>query len=799
MLDAITWLLAVELLGILAFPLCFVLFRRLPDRGITLAKPLALVLFSYVLWLAGLTQWVPNSQLTIIIILVLGAAVGGLVFRATAGRVIAFLKEEWRTLLVAEGIFLAFFLFWLGVTSEAPAISGTEKPMDFGFMNAVLQSRFFPPEDPWLAGHSINYYYFGHFMMAFVVKLTAVPSGVGYNLAVSLVPALAAIGSFGLLYNLIRLSGATKKAAIGFGLAAPVLVLLIGNLEGAMEFVHSQGWGSAGFWEWVGVKGLEGGSSASGGLPDGHFWWWRATRVIDTLDAGRSLDYTITEFPMFSFLLGDLHPHMMSLPFLILGLSLGLNVFRSDQSGLTWLRRYPFEALAAALFVGVLVFINAWDLPLMAAVFTVLVLAKSYGEGRGGLQPAVLDGAAVLIPIFAVGVLLFLPFYFTLSGQASGILPMQDVTARPFLFFLTMGLFTLIALTFLARQLFGLRWPAKEEGTAAGLTLAAVLAPLLVWAGIVMFLKSTSGGLSAAAGELGGRSILVIPGLAIAAAAGFSALQRLRQGREPTAAFPLLLIAVSFYLLAGTELFYIDDLFGGAHRRMNTVFKVYYQAWLLLGLAAVYGLYYWWAHRPEPDSGAESVRCRAGKWALRGTTYAWVGVIAALTAASAYYPVGAVLTRTGVLEQSHTLSDNTLDGLEFIRSEDPGEYAAIEWLRDEAQWGRIVEAVGDDYSDFGRISASTGLPTILGWKGHELQWRGTGRVFDGREDDVALIYQSRDGDEVRSLLQEYQVRYVYLGEREQRKYGDGGLERFDGFLKTAFANDTVIIYELVEG
>ena len=151
----------------------------------TLAKPLALVLFSYILWLAGLTHLIPNSQVTIIIILLLGAAVGGLVLRVTIDGVIAFLKEEWRTLLVAEVIFLAFFFLWLGITSETPAISGTEKPMDFGFMNAVLQSRFFPPEDPWLAGHSISYYYFGHFMMAFLAKLTAVPSSVGYNLAIS--------------------------------------------------------------------------------------------------------------------------------------------------------------------------------------------------------------------------------------------------------------------------------------------------------------------------------------------------------------------------------------------------------------------------------------------------------------------------------------------------------------------------------------------------------------------------------------------------------------------------------------
>ena len=74
MVDVLAWLAAVEILGILALPFCFVIFRRLPDRGITLAKPLALVLFSYVLWVAGLTHLVPNTRITIIVILVLGAA-----------------------------------------------------------------------------------------------------------------------------------------------------------------------------------------------------------------------------------------------------------------------------------------------------------------------------------------------------------------------------------------------------------------------------------------------------------------------------------------------------------------------------------------------------------------------------------------------------------------------------------------------------------------------------------------------------------------------------------------------------
>jgi YYY domain-containing protein len=797
--DALTWLLAIELLGLLAFPLAFVLFQRLPDRGFTLAKPLALVIFSYTLWVAGLTHLIPNTRFTIIVILLLGAAASGLVFRATADRVKVFLREEWRTLLVAEAVFLAFFLLWLGIASEAPAISHTEKPMDFGFMNAVLQSRFFPPEDPWLAGHSISYYYFGHFMMAFLAKLTAVPSSVAYNLAVSLVPALVGIASFGLVYNLVRLSRGSRAAALGFGLLAPALVLLIGNLEGALEFVHAQGWGGDGFWQWAGIKGLEGGTASSGAFPDQTWWWWRATRVIDTLADGQSLDYTITEFPMFSFLLGDLHPHVMSLPFVVLGLSLGLNLFMSPgKLGPGWLRRHPLESLAIALFVGSLAFINTWDLPLVAGFLVVLVLVKSYGDHRGGLLRGAFNGAAVLAPVLIVAVVLFLPFYLTLSSQASGVLPLRDVSTRPFLFFMTMGLFSVLAVSFVLRQLPGLTRPQQDDAPAASLVLVVALAPLVIWGVIVLFLTFADDGAAAAIEKVGGRALWVLPGLAIVSVAAFSAAQRARLGREPAAAFTLLLLAMAFYLLVGAELFYVVDSFGGGLRRMNTVFKVYYQAWLLLALAGAYGLYFWRSHRLgaglDPDGNVGP-----GRWAFRLGDYAWMAAIAVLLAASSYYPVGAVLDRTGVLNRGHTFENNTLDGLRFIQAGNPGEYAAIRWLRDEATWGRIVEAVGDDYSDYGRISASTGLPTVLGWKGHELQWRGSSQPFEGREEDVAQIYESDNAEEVLRLLEWYDVRYVYLGRREQANYGGAHLAGFDSFLKTTFQQDNVTIYELIDG
>ncbi len=805
MVDALSWFLAVETIGLLVLPVTFVLFRQLPDRGYTLPKPLSLVLFSYMLWVAGLTQAIPNTRVTILVILLIGAAVAVLVARNVLGELKDFFKQNWPLIVAAEIIFIGFFLLWLGIVSEAPAINHTEKPMDFGFMNAILQSRFFPPEDPWLSGNSISYYYFGHFMMAFVTQVTGVASSVGYNLGVAFIPALTAMAAFGVVYNLVRLSGGSARAGFVFGAASPALVILAGNLEGALEFVRNIGWGGEGFWAWVGIKGLEGEAIAgSGGFPDQYWWWFRASRVIDTLVDSQSLDFTITEFPLFSFILGDLHPHVMNLPFMMLATGVVLNVYRSPgRLGLTWLRKHAWQSVVIGLVIGSLGFINTWDFPTMAVLLAVAMLLKSYRDFDGDLRQAAVSTAVVFGPILAAAVVAFAPFYAGLNGQASGVLPLQEVATRPFLLFISMGLFIVLALAFVVRQLFGLARPSPSDIPAAGTIMTVTVAPVVLW-GVVAFLAALlDDGLGAAFDEIGQRAVLVVPGILIVGAAGFSAMQRARLGADPVAAIVLVLAALGFYLLMGTELFYIADSFSGEFKRMNTVFKTYYQAWLLLGITGSYSLYYIWSHRnealPRINLGTVLFTPQFRKSLTRTGLYLGAAGVAVLLVASFYYSIGAALERTGALNSGHTVADNTLNGLAFIQTASPGEYAAIEWLRDEAKWGRIVEAVGEDYSEYGRVSSSTGLPTIQGWKGHELQWRGSFASLASREDAVREIYTSDDPEVVRRLLETYEVRYVYVGHRERRNYGISHLPRFNGFLDIAFEQDRVIIYEMIHG
>ena len=799
MTDVLIWLFAVEALGLMVFPLLFLLFRRLPDRGFLLAKPLVLLLGSYSLWVLSLAHIVPNSQAGIIGIVVAIALASGYVAKRHWREIRAFLYQQRYLLIAGEAVFLGFFFLWLTVVLSAPSINHTEKPMDFLFINAILQTTYFPPEDPWLAGHSISYYYFGHITIAFLTKLTAIPSNISYNLAVALFPAMIAAGAFSLVYNMVRLSGATMKRAALYALAAPLLLCLVAHLQGVLEFVHARGWGSEGFWQWVSIKGLAGNPTADAGLfPDDHWWWWRGTRVIDTLADGVSLDYTITEFPFFSFLLGDLHAHMLALPFLIIVVALGLNYFCNDKkNGPGWVLANPWESASIALAIGSLAFINTWDYPVFAVVFAILVLLKSNSDWGGDALMVWKSALAIAMPILAVSAILFLPFYLSLETQASGISPLGDYSTRPFFFVLIWGPLFAMASGFLVKHLWHTfptwRPDAPHLSVIASLTfipflLWAAIQALGLWLGLHLLGSGVGNAFVDSAGDIGARFLKLLPAMIAIILASYTLLRRVISAADRVPQLCVVLLSLALFLLAGVELFFVVDLFGN---RMNTVFKVYYQSWLLLSIVSAYALYYVLSHRTASTGISRTPSWGAFRLLRRHAAHAWIVAVIVLVAASSYYSVGAAWGR------STGPGGGTLDGLDFLRSQgSSAEYDAIVWLRDDAPNGRLVEAVGGDYSAYGRISSSTGLPTLLGWKNHEYQWRGSRKAFAGREEQVREIYDSSNPARVAMLLNDYDVRYVYVGDRERDSYGAEHLAGFTGFLRPVFQQDDVVIYEV---
>lgn len=826
--DALIWLIALRALSVMAFPAAHLLLGRLADRGWSVSAALGLLLPAWAAWMGGSIGVIPNTPAGIgAVLLALAGFSGWLAYRQRA-ELADFCRRRWTVIIATELVFLAMFAFWALVASEAPAINHTEKPMDFGIMNAAVRADGFPPEDQWLAGHSIAYYYGGHYVAAMLAQITGVAADVAYNLAVATVPALLATGLLGIGYNLLRFAGARVGPALAVGAATALAIPMLGNLAGMLELAYARGIGGAGFWQWVGIKdlleapvggggGIGIGNDGGGGwLPEGSWWWWRSTRVIDTLGAdGASLDYTITEFPFFSFLLGDLHAHIMALPFAVLALALALALLASPEPpGLDWLRRRPWEGGTLALAVGALAFINAWDFPLYIGIvggaaalrwFGYLNAPAAVGAIAEGTPVRLLGragGWAVLLAggLAVGGIILYLPFYMSLDSQAQGILPVLGPATRPLHFLLVMGMPALLAAAPVVRAALLVGWPTPAQRPVALAVLGGSVAPLLLWllaAGLRISVAPEAGG-GIADAVVAQRLTLALPLLLMGGLAAYCALAVAAGGSGrppmPWLAFTLLLAAAGFGLLAAAELFHIADQFGN---RMNTVFKVYYQAWLLLGIAGAVGIY---------CIVADPLRRRKqelGRLIMRAAGIAYAVPAAILILASAYYPVGAVIDRTGWTQPGESRADNTLSGLDYLRRDAPGEYAAIAWLNGVDGPGRIVEAVGGDYTDYGRIAAATGRASVLGWPGHELQWRGDDAAFAGRAEDVAEIYGSADGDRVSSLLRRYGVRWVIVGPREGDAYGGDTAARMAGWadagrLREVFAADAVVVYEVAE-
>ena len=794
MINPLIWFLTLELAGILLFPLIFTIFSRLPDRGYSVCKIFFLLLIGYLTWISGLTHIIPNSFITIFALIGLLTSLSTYIFLKKRAPIISFLRSEWPMLLVGDCLFLVIFVFWILIASQHPAINHTEKPMDFAFLNAIISSTHFPPEDPWFSGHPISYYYFGHLIMATLAKVTFTPPAIAYNIAISLIPALLAISSFGLIYNLIRLSNNTRKISLIYSLIGPALLLFMSNLQVPLEIAHTRGWLEPGFWDWAQIKGLDGINNSSGGFfPSDTWWWWRATRVIDTLIAGQSIDYTITEFPLFSFILGDLHPHVLSLPFLVLFLSLMSNMYLSSSDfNKSWIKLNSVEYCIIALILGSIAFINLWDAPTYSLLFILLVFAKSLKPPStepidevlhpkiGEVLTAMGKTIAFCSPILVASILLFLPFYLSLHGQINGISPYHGPGTRIFHFIIVMGIPMLLALSFLFNKLNIKSILNSKTSAITTLVLVISFAPITLWLFTKLLLPEHIGVFATHHFNPVKPLTIALPCTVIILLSINSSLTTLRTSKEQVTSYLSIILGVGLLLVTGSELYYILDPFGN---RMNTVFKTYYQAWLLLMLVGSYGIYCLISIKPK-----HSVLIFANRICI--------ALVILIVSISMYYPIGTILDRRTPERSPVTLRSLNLDGLKFIQSSDLGEYQTINWLLKNHIEGPILEAVGDDYSEHGRISSSTGIPTLLGWKGHELQWRGSSKRINKRELHVAEIYQTTDSLRRKYLLDMYGIKYIYVGIREKAKYRDLNIGSSDR-LQQVFHSDTTALYRVV--
>jgi YYY domain-containing protein len=799
LLQTLRWWALVEVIGLLALPLAVKLLRFLPERGVSFRRPLGLLLGGAFYWLLVTLGLLHNTAAGAGAALLL---VGGLSLAAAWGQRCLIRRELARLrgyVILEAGVFLLALLAWSFFRAHNPEIAATEKPMEYAFLNGILRSPTFPPRDPWLAGYGISYYYFGYLLMAMLTLLSGLPSAVTFNLTGTLLLALTVSGSLGLVYNLVcaarDANGAPRRgvsrAGALLGLLGATLAAVMGNLVGLLELIRARGWGGAAFWQFWDVRGLGASAPSPTWYPEPG-WWWRASRVIHNRDLAGNIVEVISEFPFFSFLLGDNHPHVLALPFVLLALALALNLLLSrdegqDAGALAGLGSPPallrsglgralaglwgggaYELLLWGVILGALGFLNTWDYPIYLALFVAAYALLAYRRGAapwGWLARAAQMGAALL----AVGLLAYLPFYLGFRSQAGGIGLVPAYTKTPWQQFALMFGVQLVVLSGLLAVQLGALWrnrricPPPWSGILweAACWIPAVAVALLGWytAALGLFLLGLSGG-------------LLLWGSAAHAQDGDEATP----ANVPEAPMALLMATVGLALVVSVEFVFLRDVFG---TRMNTVFKFYYQGWLLLSLAAAYGVYHVW------------VAARRARWHGRIAAGLWATASALLILAGLTYPAAATVSKADAFRGAPTL-----DGARYLAQQRPDEYAAIQWLQEHAPPDAVlVEAPGGSYTVYNRISAHTGIPTLLGWGSHQLQWRGSYAIPGAREPDIEAIYRGRDPAATLQVLQRYGVDYVIVGPLE-RAYGADAttLDKLERLMAPVYANESIVIY-----
>ena len=786
----------VEALGLLCLPLTMTVFHNLPDRGWAFSKAIGVALLAFCVWLPLMTlHFLPFTQLFILgVLLILFAfnLVGYVHMRHTIAKAV---RLNIPYIALTECIFLGM-VFLLGyMRSYLPDIRSYEMYMDEGFISAIMRSTHFPPNDMWFAGYSINYYYYAHFTVAMLAKLLGQSPSIAFNTGICMFFGLTASSLFGVTSNIVAWARhvrnrATSSAntpieapdiahpsllpAVPYGILSMVMGLVLGNLA------STQTW-----WQ------------MHGDVSQDPNYWFNATRIITK---------TINEFPAFSFLLSCFHAHVLALAFTIVAIGLAFNLFlEKDGRGLNvfghgW--RLPFTLGMTALILGGLYAMNGWDFPTYLALTLVCIALQQWLTYDTRFSPALfLDIFTAAGSLIALSILFYIPFYLNFNSPAQGI-GIVSASDRSQLSdeLLIYGLFAFVFLSLLfvsaaKRPLFAF---SLLRGNTTDVPQRPNTRRNTVWPFIVIGIVAVVELLTLLLMKNGITFVLAASIALLGAVLVFVHLG------DRAHAFTLFLGAVAFALVAFCEILFLKDVFADSYPRMNTVFKMYFQAWALLSIASGAGLYFILQSFKPLLSATPRVRITQRSlqalWGIGLELLLLAGIVYPLTAPSERLARSNPQTGQPYLQRS-----NSLDGLSYLQTDaaNVGDYQAIRWLNANVHGSPvIIESIGDDYSNWGRISVFTGLPTLMGWVGHEYQWRANWinmptnyADFQRRGADVDTIYTNTNAATVLSVMNFYHAQYLYVGPLEYMKYHAANLHRFSAYMQVVYNADGVTIYK----
>ncbi len=762
------WYAFLLLLGWVALPYLYPLFGSLPHRGYPWARVAGMMLWAWLAWMGG-SLGVPVTRG------MLWAGLGGMLLVAVA--LSWHQNAGWRDwmrgsrglLLRWEGWFLLFFVLDLFIRVMNPDLwhpaRGGERPMELSYLHAVLKSVRFPPYDPWFAGGYMNYYYWGFVLVGLPMKALGLRTEVAFNLALPTLFAATAVGVMALVQALYRSVPRWSRGryAPAVGLAAGVFTVLLGNLGTVQMFWHGFQRLGAGhlpeeasfvtrvFYAFVGLGLWLAGDRLPYHLGE---WYWNPSRIIPAPGDVPP----ITEFPFFSFLYGDLHPHLIAFPVTVLAMAWAWMVVRDATRFTAWPRAL-WTLFWGGLVVGSLRPLNTWDFPtylllgILALGYAVWVGGKG-NAWRRGFYAAGLIGGLVL-----VSHLLWKP-YIDWYAQGYNQVDLWHGSKTPISAYLWhWGIFLFLAATGGVALL--VRW-AQDVPAMAVLKWWKGFGPwyLAAWGTLLVSLPLWIWGMDVHV------ALVALPLL------GLMASLMVLPFLPRAVRFVGLLASMALALTLLVEVAVIRGDIG----RMNMVFKFYLQAWMSLGVAST-TLLGWTVTGSLP------------RWPI-GLRRAWWGALGALAVGGLAYTV--LATGAKIKDRWIPEAPRGLDGMAFMPLavyHDQGQiiplaedYRAIRWLREHVDGSPvIVEANTPEYRWGSRYTIYTGLPGVVGWNWHQRQQRGVvtpAEWVTQRVAEIAQFYLTEDRAWVEDFLRRYRVAYIVVGRLEKAYYPGPGLHKF---------------------
>ena len=785
---AVVWVLLLCVLLGVGWPIASAICRNFPDQGWGMARVLALIVAAYPVWLGASLELIRFRAVWVVLALSMVGIAGWKARGRGKQRQPSIGAPQRRARYHAEALFWIVFALFLALRLIVPdgwhPIWGGEKAMEFAQINAIGRSAYFPPYDPWFADGYVNYYYYGFFLVSFLLKATGIPAEIGFNLALPAMMAMLAAAGFSVGAALAHGITRSPRLAILGGWGAGIALSVLGNLSA--------------------LRGL------IAGRPEGAdpfiFWTWNGSRAIDN---------AITEFPYFTGLYADLHAHVVALPItvVVIGLSLALvqNAARARTVRSFASPRVISNFASIALAIGTLSATNAWDVPVYAllAIGAIFMAVAGVSSWSRRIALFVAGSLATLVAGYA----LFLPFHRHFVALFSQVALVQDPTdllqflghLGALVMIAAFGLTVLlslqrsspvrnvmpwvsIAIVLIGISLLTMSLPGRLPFLASAAIYAGIAGPPVLaawrmcnaerWPSLTRFigLAAMAAFLAVSLGAIGsGRAVFALClTLGGTAAVGWFLVRHVLER------FACLLLAAGFLTAAGVEILVVaDDLLETPAYRMNTVFKFYNQIWVLLGIAgaALVALMVRESLRGSRNRSARDSPPVAVAWARAG-----LAVTVVLVAASSAYPLLATGPR---LEQRFVpgTASGTLDALNWMRAGEvlsigdtetvplsfAGDLEAIRWFNSQVAGSPVIAeaSIGPYRCNGSRISAATGLPTIIGWERHQQQQR----YLDGlaaRVEDVRRLYTSPDPATKTEILRRYNVEYVVVGDLERR-------------------------------